>query len=74
MFDFTVTGKPVFFFTPDLEHCMPRKLRGLYFDLIPVVPGRPSPRPRNFRGAGAGSGCRAAAIRRQISRLARNGS
>ncbi|CAN5186644.1 hypothetical protein BH09ACT2_BH09ACT2_18280 [soil metagenome] len=38
MFDFTVTGKPVFFFTPDLAHYA-RKLRGFYFDLIPVAPG-----------------------------------
>ena len=38
MFDFTVTGKPVFFFTPDLEHYA-KKLRGFYFDLIPVAPG-----------------------------------
>ena len=38
MFDFTVTGKPVFFFTPDLEHYR-QKLRGFYFDLIPVAPG-----------------------------------
>jgi CDP-glycerol glycerophosphotransferase len=38
MFDFTVTGKPVFFFTPDLDHYR-QKLRGFYFDLIPVAPG-----------------------------------
>ncbi|MBG6107541.1 CDP-glycerol glycerophosphotransferase family protein [Frigoribacterium sp. CG_9.8] len=38
MFDFTVTGKPVFFFTPDLEHYA-RKLRGFYFDLVSVAPG-----------------------------------
>ena len=38
MFDFTVTGKPVFFFTPDLNHYR-EKLRGFYFDLIPVAPG-----------------------------------
>ncbi|HEY0261132.1 MAG TPA: CDP-glycerol glycerophosphotransferase family protein [Lacisediminihabitans sp.] len=38
MFDFTVTGKPVFFFTPDLEHYR-EKLRGFYFDLIPWAPG-----------------------------------
>jgi CDP-glycerol glycerophosphotransferase len=38
MFDFTVTGKPVFFFTPDLEHYR-QKLRGFYFDLLPVAPG-----------------------------------
>jgi CDP-glycerol glycerophosphotransferase (TagB/SpsB family) len=38
MFDFTVTGKPVFFFTPDLEHYR-TNLRGFYFDLLPVAPG-----------------------------------
>jgi len=38
MFDFTVTGKPLFFFTPDLEHYQ-RTLRGFYFDLLPVAPG-----------------------------------
>lgn len=38
MFDFTVTGKPIFFFTPDLEHYR-EKLRGFYFDLTPVAPG-----------------------------------
>ena len=38
MFDFTVTGKPVYFFTPDLDHYR-EKLRGFYFDLIPVAPG-----------------------------------
>lgn len=38
MFDYTVTGKPVFFFTPDLDHYR-EKLRGFYFDLVPVAPG-----------------------------------
>ncbi|MES2171530.1 MAG: CDP-glycerol glycerophosphotransferase family protein, partial [Actinomycetota bacterium] len=38
MFDFTVTGKPLFFFTPDLEHYR-RTLRGFYFDLLAVAPG-----------------------------------
>ncbi|MCU1415315.1 MAG: hypothetical protein JWN80_2655 [Microbacteriaceae bacterium] len=38
MFDFTVTGKPLFFFTPDLEHYR-RTLRGVYFDLLEVAPG-----------------------------------
>ncbi len=38
MFDFTVTGKPLFFFTPDLEHYR-EVLRGFYFDLIAVAPG-----------------------------------
>lgn len=38
MFDFTVTAKPIFFFTPDREHYR-RNLRGFYFDLLPVAPG-----------------------------------
>ncbi|WP_394769009.1 CDP-glycerol glycerophosphotransferase family protein [Lacisediminihabitans sp.] len=38
MFDFTVTGKPLFFFTPDLVHYR-EKLRGFYFDLSAVAPG-----------------------------------
>lgn len=38
MFDYTVTGKPVLFFTPDLEHYRD-ELRGFYFDLTPVAPG-----------------------------------
>jgi CDP-glycerol glycerophosphotransferase len=38
MFDFSVTGKPIFFYTPDLEHYR-KQLRGFYFDLIEVAPG-----------------------------------
>ncbi len=38
MFDFSVTGKPMFFFTPDLAHYRER-LRGFYFDLADVAPG-----------------------------------
>ncbi|HAM26291.1 MAG TPA: glycosyl/glycerophosphate transferase [Microbacteriaceae bacterium] len=38
MFDFTVTGKPLFFFTPDIVHYR-EKLRGFYFDLSAVAPG-----------------------------------
>lgn len=38
MFDFTVTGKPIFFFTPDLDRYR-KVLRGFYFDLLPVAPG-----------------------------------
>jgi len=38
MFDFSVTGKPIFFFTPDLE-AYRDQLRGFYFDLLPVAPG-----------------------------------
>ena len=38
MFDFSVSGKPMFFFTPDLEHYR-ENLRGFYFDLLDVAPG-----------------------------------
>jgi CDP-glycerol glycerophosphotransferase len=38
MFDYTVTGKPVFFFVPDLDDYR-AKLRGFYFDLIEAAPG-----------------------------------
>ncbi|MEO7122673.1 MAG: CDP-glycerol glycerophosphotransferase family protein, partial [Lacisediminihabitans sp.] len=38
MFDFSVTTKPIFFFTPDLDRYR-EVLRGFYFDLIPVAPG-----------------------------------
>ncbi|MDI2097558.1 CDP-glycerol glycerophosphotransferase family protein [Ruicaihuangia caeni] len=38
MFDFTVTGKPVLFFAPDLEHYRDR-LRGFTFDLLEDPPG-----------------------------------
>jgi CDP-glycerol glycerophosphotransferase (TagB/SpsB family) len=38
MFDFTVTGKPLYFFAPDLDHYRDQ-LRGFYFDLLPVAPG-----------------------------------
>lgn len=38
MFDFTVTGKPVYFFTPDLDHYR-GELRGFYFDLADLAPG-----------------------------------
>ena len=38
MFDFSVTGKPIYFFTPDLERYR-EVLRGFYFDLLPVAPG-----------------------------------
>jgi CDP-glycerol glycerophosphotransferase len=38
MFDFSVTGKPIYFFTPDLEHYRD-ELRGFYFDLLAVAPG-----------------------------------
>ncbi len=38
MFDFTVTGRPIFFLTYDLADFQDR-LRGFYFDLAPVAPG-----------------------------------
>lgn len=38
MFDYSVTGKPIFFFTPDLDRYQ-QVLRGFYFDLLPVAPG-----------------------------------
>ncbi|MBX3092397.1 MAG: CDP-glycerol glycerophosphotransferase family protein [Cryobacterium sp.] len=38
MFDFSVTGKPIYFYTPDLDRYR-EVLRGFYFDLLPVAPG-----------------------------------
>jgi CDP-glycerol glycerophosphotransferase len=38
MFDFSVTGKPIYFFTPDLVHYRD-ELRGFYFDLLSEAPG-----------------------------------
>jgi CDP-glycerol glycerophosphotransferase len=38
MFDFAITGKPLFFYTYDLEDYRDR-LRGFYFDLEDVAPG-----------------------------------
>ncbi|WP_168627967.1 MULTISPECIES: CDP-glycerol glycerophosphotransferase family protein [unclassified Cryobacterium] len=38
MFDFSVTRKPIFFFTPDLDRYR-EVLRGFYFDLLAVAPG-----------------------------------
>lgn len=38
MFDFSVTGKPMYFLVPDLEHYR-GKLRGFYFDLKKHAPG-----------------------------------
>ncbi|MBB5633886.1 CDP-glycerol glycerophosphotransferase (TagB/SpsB family) [Cryobacterium mesophilum] len=38
MFDFSVTGKPIYFFTPDLDRYR-QVLRGFYFDLLAVAPG-----------------------------------
>lgn len=38
MFDFTVTGKPVYFFAPDIDHYR-GELRGFSFDLVAEAPG-----------------------------------
>jgi len=38
MFDFSVTGKPMYFLVPDLEHYR-GELRGFYFDLASHAPG-----------------------------------
>jgi CDP-glycerol glycerophosphotransferase len=38
MFDFAVTGRPLLFFTPDLEYYQD-ELRGCYFDLAAEAPG-----------------------------------
>ncbi|MFT4230187.1 MAG: CDP-glycerol glycerophosphotransferase family protein [Microbacterium sp.] len=38
MFDFSVTGKPMYFLVPDLEHYR-GQLRGFYFDLPAHAPG-----------------------------------
>ncbi|APH44543.1 glycosyl/glycerophosphate transferase [Microbacterium sp. 1.5R] len=38
MFDFSVTGKPMFFLVPDLDHYR-GELRGFYFDLETRAPG-----------------------------------
>ncbi|GAB2702857.1 CDP-glycerol glycerophosphotransferase [Microbacterium marinum] len=38
MFDFSATGKPMYFFAPDLEHYR-GELRGFYFDLAERAPG-----------------------------------
>ena len=38
MFDFSITGKPMYFLVPDLEDYRGR-LRGFYFDLVARAPG-----------------------------------
>ncbi|UNK69747.1 CDP-glycerol glycerophosphotransferase family protein [Microbacterium sp. H1-D42] len=38
MFDFSVTGRPMFFLVPDMEHYR-GELRGFYFDLAERAPG-----------------------------------
>ncbi|HSI25850.1 MAG TPA: CDP-glycerol glycerophosphotransferase family protein [Aeromicrobium sp.] len=39
MFDFSVTGRPMLFYTPDIEEYTDPKVRGAYFDLEEVAPG-----------------------------------
>lgn len=38
MFDYSVTGKPMYFLVPDIEHYR-GELRGFYFDLVAHAPG-----------------------------------
>ncbi|MGZ0710503.1 CDP-glycerol glycerophosphotransferase family protein (plasmid) [Coraliomargarita sp. W4R53] len=38
MFDYSVTGKPIYFFVPDIDHYR-GELRGFYFDLAEHAPG-----------------------------------
>jgi CDP-glycerol glycerophosphotransferase (TagB/SpsB family) len=38
MFDFSITGKPMYFLVPDLEHYRGAQ-RGFYFDLLDAAPG-----------------------------------
>lgn len=38
MFDFSITGKPMYFLVPDLERYR-SELRGFYFDLVARAPG-----------------------------------
>ena len=42
MFDFAITGKPLLFFTYDLDDYRD-DLRGFYFDFAESRPGRPDP-------------------------------
>lgn len=39
MFDYSVTGKPMIFFTPDIDDYSDAKVRGVYFDLASLAPG-----------------------------------
>ncbi|MER7754392.1 CDP-glycerol glycerophosphotransferase family protein [Kitasatospora sp. NPDC097643] len=50
MFDFAITGRPVFFFTYDLEHYRDT-LRGFYFDFEPQAPGPLVPTSAELLGA-----------------------
>ena len=38
MFDYAITGKPMYFLVPDIEHYR-GELRGFYFDLLEAAPG-----------------------------------
>ena len=38
MFDFAITGRPMYFLVPDLEHYR-GEVRGFYFDLLDAAPG-----------------------------------
>lgn len=39
MFDYSVTGRPMLFYTPDIEEYTDPRVRGAYFDLDEVAPG-----------------------------------
>jgi len=39
MFDYSVTRRPMIFFTPDFEEYTDPKVRGVYFDLEEIAPG-----------------------------------
>jgi CDP-glycerol glycerophosphotransferase (TagB/SpsB family) len=39
MFDFSVTRRPMLFYTPDIEEYTDPRVRGAYFDLEEVAPG-----------------------------------
>lgn len=39
MFDFSVTGRPMVFYTPDIDEYTDPKVRGAYFDLEELAPG-----------------------------------
>jgi CDP-glycerol glycerophosphotransferase (TagB/SpsB family) len=39
MFDYSVTGRPMLFYTPDIDEYTDPRVRGAYFDLDEVAPG-----------------------------------
>jgi len=39
MFDYSVTGKPMIFFVPDIDQYTDERVRGAYFDLEELAPG-----------------------------------